>query len=58
MRAKFEVYVDEAGEYRFNLKAGNGEIIASSEGYESKAGCLKGIRSVKKNALFAPIIIK
>ena len=47
---KFEVYTDKAGEYRFNLKARNGEIIASSEGYKSKASCLNGIESVKKNA--------
>lgn len=47
---KFEVYLDKAGEYRFRLKARNGEIIATSEGYKAKAGCLNGIESVKKNA--------
>ena len=47
---KFEVYLDTAGEYRFRLKATNGEPIAASEGYSSKAGCLNGIESVKKNA--------
>ena len=47
---KFEVYLDKAGEYRFRLKARNGEIIAVSEGYKAKAGCLNGIESVKKNA--------
>lgn len=47
---KFEVYLDKAGEYRFRLKATNGEPIAASEGYSSKAGCLNGIESVKKNA--------
>jgi len=47
---KFEMYQDKAGEYRFRLKARNGEIIATSEGYEAKAGCLNGIESVKKNA--------
>ena len=46
----FEVYLDKAGEYRFRLKATNGEPIAASEGYSSKAGCLNGIESVKKNA--------
>ena len=49
MAGKFEVYVDKAGEHRFRLKAGNGEIILSSEGYSSKAGCENGIESVKKN---------
>jgi len=47
---KFEVYQDKAGEYRFRLKARNGEIIATSEGYKAKASCLNGIESVKKNA--------
>ena len=47
---KYEVYLDKAGEFRFRLKAKNGEIIATSEGYKSKASCLNGIESVKKNA--------
>lgn len=47
---KFEVYKDKAGEFRFRLKARNGEIIASSEGYTAKASCLNGIESVRKNA--------
>ncbi|MCQ2416181.1 MAG: YegP family protein [Oscillospiraceae bacterium] len=47
---KFEVYVDKAGEYRFRLKATNGQIIAVSEGYKAISGCLNGIESVKKNA--------
>jgi len=47
---KFEVYNDKAGEFRFRLKARNGEIIATSEGYKAKAGCLNGIESVRKNA--------
>lgn len=50
MAGKFEVYKDKAGEHRFRLKAGNGEIILTSEGYSAKAGCAKGIESVKKNA--------
>ncbi|MBQ7523330.1 MAG: YegP family protein [Oscillospiraceae bacterium] len=52
---KFEVYTDKAGEFRFRLKAGNGEIIATSEGYKSKPSCLNGIESVKKNAPEAAI---
>ena len=47
---KFEMYVDKAGEFRFRLKAVNGQIIATSEGYKAKASCLNGIESVKKNA--------
>lgn len=55
---KFEVYLDKAGEYRFRLKATNGEIIAVSEGYTSLAGCENGIESVKKNAPDAEVIEK
>lgn len=47
---KFEMYQDKAGEYRFRLKARNGQIIGISEGYEHKASCLNGIESVKANA--------
>lgn len=47
---KFEVYKDKAGEYRFRLKAGNGENILSSEGYAAKSGAENGIASVKANA--------
>ena len=47
---KFEVYVDNAGEYRFRLKAKNGQIIATGEGYKAKASCLAGVESVRKNA--------
>jgi uncharacterized protein YegP (UPF0339 family) len=56
MAGKFEVYQDKSGKYRFRLKAGNGEIIASGEAYESKAGCLKGVESVKKNAPKAKVV--
>lgn len=52
---KFEMYEDKAGEYRFRLKAGNGEIIAVSEGYKAKASCENGIQSVKDNAPDADI---
>ena len=47
---KFEVYVDKAGEFRFRLKAKNGEIIATGEGYKAKTSCMNGIESVRKNA--------
>ncbi len=47
---KFEIYKDKRGEFRFRLKATNGEIILVSEGYSVKASCKKGIASVVKNA--------
>ena len=47
---KFEVYQDKAGEYRFRLKAKNGENIGKSEGYKAKDSCLNGIDSVGRNA--------
>lgn len=53
---KFEVYQDKAGEYRFRLKASNGENICASEGYKSKTSCLNGIESVKRNAPEADIV--
>ncbi len=53
---KFEVYMDKAGEYRFRLTATNGQIIATGEGYKSKAGCMNGIESIKKNAPDAPVV--
>ncbi len=52
---KFEVYVDKKGEYRFRLKAINGQIIAVSEGYVKIASCMNGIDSVRKNAVDAPV---
>ena len=53
---KFEVYTDKAGEFRFRLKAANGQIIAVGEGYKAKKSCLNGIESVKKNAPDAEIV--
>lgn len=53
---KFEMYVDKAGEYRFRLKAKNGEPILASEGYTSKDGCKNGIASVRKNAVDAAVV--
>jgi len=53
---KFEMYTDKAGEYRFRLKATNGQIIAVSEGYKSTASCLGGIESVRKNAADAATV--
>ena len=53
---KFEMYTDKAGEFRFRLKATNGQVIAVSEGYKAKASCENGIESVKKNAVDAPVV--
>ncbi|MFC9786951.1 YegP family protein [Rhodococcus sp. NPDC127528] len=55
MAPKFELYKDKAEKYRFRLKAGNGEIIAVGEAYESKASAKNGIDSIKKNAAIAEI---
>ena len=49
--AKFEISVRKNGEFQFNLKASNGEVILTSEGYTTKAACLNGVESVKKNAV-------
>lgn len=54
----FEIFKDSKGEYRFRLKAPNGEIIAVGESYTTKANCRKGIESVKKNAQKAKIVEK
>ena len=53
---KFEIYKDKAGEFRFRLKATNGQVIAVSEGYTSMASCENGIESVRKNAADAEIV--
>ena len=53
---KFEIYTDKAGEFRFRLKATNGQIIAVSEGYKAIASCLNGIESEKNNAVDAKIV--
>ena len=56
MAGKFELYTDAAGKFRFRLKAGNGEVIAVGEAYESKSAALNGIESVKKNAPDADVV--
>lgn len=47
---KFVITTRKNGEFQFNLKAGNGQVILASEGYSTKASLLNGIDSVKKNA--------
>ena len=56
MPAKFELWADKGGQYRFNLKASNDEVIATSEGYSSKASAMAGIESVKTNAPGAVVV--
>lgn len=50
MAGKFELFKDKSGEFRWHLKAANGEIVASSQGYKTRAAAEKGIESVKANA--------
>jgi uncharacterized protein YegP (UPF0339 family) len=56
MAAKFEISKDKAGKFRFHLKAANGEIIAASRGYDTRASAEKGIESVKTNAPGAKVV--
>ena len=55
MAAKFEIYADSKGQFRFRLKAANGEVVATGESYVSKAGVLKGVDAVKRAAAAAEI---
>ena len=55
---KFEMYTDKGGEFRFRLKATNGQVIAVSEGYKAVASCLNGVASVQKNAVDAEIVVQ
>ena len=48
---KFVITIRKNGEYQFNLKATNGQVILSSQGYAKKASCEAGIESVKRNSL-------
>jgi uncharacterized protein YegP (UPF0339 family) len=56
MAGKFEIYKDGSGGFRFRLKAGNGEVIASSESYTTKDSAKNGIASVKANAADADVV--
>ena len=55
MEAKFVIFNDASGQYRFRLVAPNGEIIAASEAYSTRQACLDGIAAVKKYAPTAKI---
>ena len=50
MASKFEIKTAKDGQYYFTLKAGNGEVILTSQMYKAKAGAINGAESVKKNA--------
>lgn len=56
MAGKFEVYEDKAGKFRFRLKAGNGEIVASGEAYETKAAAKEGCAAVQRAADGAKVV--
>ena len=56
MSGKFELYTDNAGKFRFRLKASNGQVIAASQGYATRKSALDGIASVRNNAPGAPIV--
>lgn len=56
MAGTFELYQDKAGKYRFRLKASNGQVVAASQAYESKASALNGIESVKSSSVDAPTV--
>ena len=47
---KFEIYKDKRGEFRFRLKASNGQTILTGQGYKGKASCENGVDSVRKNS--------
>ena len=55
MAGKFEVYKDKAGEFRFRLKASNGQVLASGDAYDSRRSAMNGIRSVQRNAAEAEV---
>jgi uncharacterized protein len=56
MAGKFEIFKGKGGDYRFRLKASNGQVIAVGQGYKSKSSCVNGIESIKKNAPTAPVV--
>jgi len=56
MAGTFEVYEDKAGKFRFRLKAGNGQVVASGEAYETKSSAIKGCEAVQRAAEDAKIV--
>ncbi len=58
LHPKFELYQDKSGQFRFRLKARNGQIVATSEAYTTKPACENGIQSVRKNAPEATVVVE
>lgn len=56
MAGTFEVYEDKGGDWRFRLKAGNGEVVATGQGYSSKAAAKKGCEAVQRAADGAAVV--
>lgn len=56
MAGKFEVYEDKAGKFRFRLKAGNGQIVAVGEAYDSKKAAVDGCQAVVRAAADASVV--
>jgi uncharacterized protein len=56
MAAKFEVYEDAGGKFRFRLKAGNGEVVAQSQAYATREGAVKGCEAVRRAAADAEVV--
>lgn len=56
MPAKFEIYQDKSEKWRFRLRASNGQVIASGQGYASKRAVQAGVASVRKNAPDAALV--
>ncbi|MCL2315546.1 MAG: DUF1508 domain-containing protein [Actinomycetia bacterium] len=56
MAGTFEVYQDKAGKFRFRLKAGNGQVVAVGEDYESKSNAIKGCEAVQRAAEDAKVV--
>lgn len=56
MAGKFEVYEDKSGKFRFRLKAGNGEVVAQGQAYDSKAAAIKGTEAVQRAADGASVV--
>ncbi len=56
MAGKFEVYEDKAKKFRWRLKAGNGEIVASGEAYNTKQAAKKGCEAVQRAAAGANVV--
>lgn len=53
--AKFEIYPDAAGEFRWRLKASNGRVVASGEGYKTNAGAVRGTQALQRAAKQAKV---